>query len=165
MRISIKYYAVCIMHMSFGLKGLLKLLAFLLLTTYYLLLTTPAYAKSETTTKPPPGGIINARPPGADTGIDIGEKFGFGDLGSLGQATNQLITPAFSIAAVLVIIYFLLGAFKYLKSGGDKEEVAGARQMITHAIVGFLILMFAFLILQFLLSSLFGITGFLLFQL
>ena len=81
----------------------------------------------------------------------------------MGQATSRLVIPVFSIAAAAVVIYFLLGAFKYLSSGGNKEAVAGARGMITHAIIGFLILMFAFLILQFLISSLFGITNFQLF--
>lgn len=87
--------------------------------------------------------------------VDIGEKFGFGNIQSLGQATTQLVVPVFSIAAFLVVLYFLLGAFRYLKAGGNKEEMAGARQMISHAIIGFIILMFAFLVLQFLLSSLF----------
>lgn len=95
-------------------------------------------------------------------GVNIGEHFGFRgpEYSSLGQATSQLITPFFSIAAFLVILYFLLGAFKYLRAGGNKEEVEGARQMIQHATLGFIILMFAFLILQFLLSSLFGVIGF-----
>lgn len=91
--------------------------------------------------------------------VKIGEKFGFGGLTSLGQATSQLVVPTFSIAAFLVILYFLLGAFKYLRSGGNKEEVEGARKMISQAIVGFFLLMLSFLILQFLLSSLFGATG------
>jgi len=95
----------------------------------------------------------------AQTPIPIGEKFGFGDLTSLGQATSKLVTPIFSVTAVMVVLYFLFGAFKYIKAGGNKEEMAGARQMISHAIIGFIILMFAFLVLQFLLSSLFGITG------
>ncbi|MBI2020448.1 hypothetical protein HYS94_03415 [Candidatus Daviesbacteria bacterium] len=67
------------------------------------------------------------------------------------------------MAAVLVVLYFLFGAFKYLRAGGNKEEVEGARQMIEHAIFGFILLMFAFLILQFLLSFLFGVTNFRLF--
>lgn len=92
--------------------------------------------------------------------VNIGEKFGFGGVTSLGKITSDLITPIFSIATALVTIYFLWGAFKYLISAGNKEETAGARGMITHAIIGFIILMFAFLILQFLLSNLFGITGF-----
>jgi len=90
--------------------------------------------------------------------VDIGSKFGFGDIKSLGEATTRLVTPAFQLTAAAVVIYFLLGAFKYLTSGGNKEEVAGARQMIVHAIIGFIILMFAFLILQFILSSLFSVT-------
>lgn len=93
-------------------------------------------------------------------GVLIGKCFGFGGLTSLGQATSQLVTPTFSIASFLVIIYFLIGAFKYLRAGGNKEELQGARQMITHAMIGFIILIFAFFILQFLLSSLFGVTGF-----
>lgn len=124
------------MRMSFGLKGLLKLLAFLSLTTYYLLHTTPVHAD-----------------------VKIGEQFGFGDIKSLGDAISKLVVPGFSVAAAIVVLYFLFGAFKYLQSRGNKEEVAAAREIIIHSIIGFIILMLAFLVLQFLLSSLFGITG------
>lgn len=95
----------------------------------------------------------------AQSPIPIGDKFGFGNIISLGETTSKLVTPAFSITAVMVILYFLFGAFRYLRAGGNKEEVEGARQMISHAIIGFIILMFTFLILQFLLSGLFGDTG------
>lgn len=81
--------------------------------------------------------------------VDIGKEFGYGWITSLGEGTNKLVIPLFSVASFLVILYFLLGAFKFLKAGGNKEEVEGARQMITHAIVGFIILMFAFFILQY----------------
>ncbi len=97
-------------------------------------------------------------------GVNIGEKFGFGDIASLGEATSKIVTPIFSVAAAAVVIFFLFGAFKYLISGGNKEKIAGARDIIIHSIVGFIILMFAFLILQFLLSSLFGMTGFQIFK-
>lgn len=98
---------------------------------------------------------LNPYPVYAD--VPIGEKFGFGDITSFGQATKSLVGPIFSIASFLVILYFLLGAFKYLRGGGNKEEAAEARQMISHAIVGFIILMFAFLILQFVIFKLFNI--------
>lgn len=90
--------------------------------------------------------------------VDLGQSYAFGDVKSLGEGTSRLVVPTFSIAIATVIIYFLIGAFKMLTSGGDKEAVAGARNMIVHAIIGFVILMFAFLILQFGLSSLFGIN-------
>ena len=117
---------------------------FFSLTTCYLLLTTPTYAADCVTPE----------------GVKIGNCFGFGNITSLGQATSSLVMPIFSLAAVAVIIYFLFGALKYLKAGGNKEEVAGARQTMIHSIVGFIILMFAFLILQFLLSSLFKVTDY-----
>ena len=95
----------------------------------------------------------------AAPGIPIGEHFGFGNIKSIGEVTSQLMVPFFSIASFLVIMYFLVGAFKYLKAGGNKEDVEGGKQMITHAIIGFLLLMLSFLVIQFALSSLFGITG------
>lgn len=101
--------------------------------------------------------------PSPSPGVNIGEKFGFGWIKTFGEATSKLIVPIFSIAAVLVIFYLLAGAFKFLRSAGNKEEMEGAKQMITQAIFGFIILIFAFFILQFLLSSLFGVTGFQLF--
>ncbi len=88
--------------------------------------------------------------------IDIGKEFGFGQITSFGKITSLILPAIFSIATFLVILYFLLGAFKYLKAGGNKEEVEGGKQMITHAIIGFIILVFAFLVIQFLLSSVFG---------
>lgn len=90
--------------------------------------------------------------------VKISEKFGFGDIKSLGEATSRLVLPAFEVTAAIVIIYFLVGAFFYLKAGGDKEQLERARNMINHAIVGFFILMLAFLVIQFLLAFLFDIN-------
>ena len=92
--------------------------------------------------------------------FDIGTKFGYGNLKSFGETISLLVNPIFSLAAAGVVIYFLWGAFKLIISGGNKEEIANSRNMITHAIIGFIILMFAFLILQFLLSSIFKITDY-----
>lgn len=96
-------------------------------------------------------------------GIKIKECFGFGNITSLGDATSRLVVPAFSLAAVAVVIYFLMGAFKFLHSAGNKEEAAAARSMITHAIIGFMILIFIFFIIPFLLAKLLGVRNFILF--
>ncbi len=78
---------------------------------------------------------------------------------SLGQASGFLVGPMFELAAIAVVIYFLIGAFKYIISAGDKGQVEAARDMITHAIIGFLLLMVMFLVLQFI-PEFFGLTGF-----
>lgn len=93
--------------------------------------------------------------------VSIKDNFAFGQITSLGQGTNQLVVPVFSIATTLVVLYFLWGAWNWLISEGDKEKIEAARNIITHSIIGFFILMFTFLVLQFSLYSLFGIdTGF-----
>lgn len=99
-------------------------------------LITPAYA-------------VSATPMPTLSPVNIRDIFGFGNISSLGEGTSLLVIPAFSIAFVGVTVFIVVGAFRFLASGGDKESIAKARGMITHAIIGFLILMFIFLILQF----------------
>lgn len=123
----------CIKYYVLGIMGILLL--YIIHTTNYIIPTVYAEVK-------------------------LREKFGFGDIQSLGQATSKLVGPAFSLAAAIVVIYFLLGAFKYMRAEANKEEIEGARNMIIHAIIGFIILMFVFFILPFFLSSLFRITDF-----
>ncbi len=91
-------------------------------------------------------------------GVNIGKEFGYGNFTSLGEVASRLIVPAFSLAAFIVTWYFLWGAWDWLTSEGDKQRVADARNKITQAIVGFIILIFAFFILQFILFKLFNIN-------
>lgn len=91
--------------------------------------------------------------------LPLGKDFALGDITSLGQATSKVVRPIFDIAIIIVIIYFLIAAFRYMKAGANKEDIEGAKQMIIHSLIGFLLLMFAFLILQFLLDTLFGIQN------
>lgn len=80
----------------------------------------------------------------------LAEKYDFGGYQNLGHFISTLLPTIFSIAALGVVFYFLLGAFKWLSSGGNKEGISSARGMITHSIIGFFLLMMIFLIMQFL---------------
>lgn len=88
--------------------------------------------------------------------VDIESNYGFGWVGSLGEGLSRLIAPGIAIAAIAVVFYFLIGAVKLLTSGGDKGSVSEAKDMITHAIIGFVLLMVILMILQFLMKF-FGI--------
>lgn len=81
--------------------------------------------------------------------VDLGQNFGFGWITTLGQGFSLLVMPAFELAGVAVIIYLLIGGIKYMTSGGDKNAVAAAQQMITHAIIGFILLVLLFVIVQY----------------
>lgn len=81
--------------------------------------------------------------------VNLSNEYAFGELQSLGQIINGAMPIIFSIAALSVVIYFLIGAVKFITSSGDKNAVAGARDMIVHAIIGFILLMLLFLIMEF----------------
>lgn len=105
--------------------------------------------------------IINLVKPAFAAGFDIETQYSFagGKFNTLGGALGILIVPAFSIAATAVVIYFIIGAIRYLISAGDKNATSEARGMITHAIIGFILLMMMFLFFQFL-PEFFGLDGF-----
>lgn len=77
---------------------------------------------------------------------------------SLGQFTNRIIPLAFSITALMVVFYFLIGAFEMITSQGDKAHIVSARSKIYHSIIGFILLIALFLIMEYILSPL-GIIG------
>lgn len=93
--------------------------------------------------------------------VDINCYFGFGNISSLGQGISLLTGPAFAIATAGVVIYFVIGSVRFLLSGGDKNALEGAHKMIVHAVIGFIILIFAYLILQ-LIPQIFGLKIYLL---
>lgn len=81
---------------------------------------------------------------------ELTNQYQFGGLDSLGEGLSYFVPGVFALGAIAVTFYFILAVFKLITSGGDKETVASARNMITHAIIGFILLMMLFLILRFL---------------
>lgn len=83
-----------------------------------------------------------------------------------GSAVNPTNTPVqnvptlvvrwlFIIAAVLAIIYLVMGGIRWITSRGDKVGVEAARKQIIAAIVGLVVVAVAFLII----NVVFGILG------
>jgi len=72
------------------------------------------------------------------------------------EYTVYLWRAAITIGSLAVIVFFLLGAFTWITSGGDKTKVEDARNKITNAIVGLVLLVSSFVLLSFLSKLLFG---------
>lgn len=56
-----------------------------------------------------------------------------------------LLTP---FAAVALLIMLVVGAFKFVTSGGDPKAVAGARSTLTYAVLGVILVVASYLILK-----------------
>lgn len=54
-----------------------------------------------------------------------------------------------AVGIIAALVFLILGAIKWIISGGDKEKVAGARGQIIAAIIGLVVLLLAVVILSF----------------
>ena len=57
------------------------------------------------------------------------------------------------VVGVVSVIMIIIGGFRYIISGGDSSSVQGAKNTILYAIVGLLIVVFAQVIIRFVLTN------------
>jgi len=87
--------------------------------------------------------------------------FAFGLSGPVHPANviNAVLPYVFGAAAIAVLIYLVMGGLQMMTSGGDPKAMQGAQAKITNALIGFVIISFAFSIVS-IIGKIFGITVF-----
>ncbi|OGE31063.1 hypothetical protein A2631_05280 [Candidatus Daviesbacteria bacterium RIFCSPHIGHO2_01_FULL_44_29] len=65
---------------------------------------------------------------------------------SISTVISNIITIIFIFGVLAVLFMLITGAFNWITSGGDKENVGKARSRIINALIGLLVLALAFLI-------------------
>src|SRR3989344_4074151 len=79
----------------------------------------------------------------------IANENGVATLQGLEGVFQSVITAVLGLAAIALFLMLIAGGFKYITSGGDPKATASARNALTYAIVGMVILASAYLILRF----------------
>lgn len=79
------------------------------------------------------------------TGEEINPGTGFAD--NIGSLINGVLSFVMVIAALLVFLYLIMGGIEWITSGGDKSKTEGARNKITSAVIGLVILAASYAIL------------------
>jgi len=79
----------------------------------------------------------------------------FTDIGTL---INSALNFVMVIAALLVFMYLIWGGIEWITSGGDKGKTESARNKITSAVIGLIVVAASYAILQLTLNFL-GFTG------
>ena len=98
------------------------------------------------------GDTINLKPDSAS---------GFGSLGAftIPSIVSGLIRLSLVVAAIVFFFILVIGGIKWIASGGDKAQTEGARNQITAALVGLVIVFAAWAIVA-LINTFFGIDIF-----
>ena len=105
---------------------------------------------------------LAAFPMQAMAAIDTGEAInpGKGFATDIGSLINGALSFIMVIAALLVFLYLILGGIEWITSGGDKGKTENARNKITAAVIGLIILAASYAILLIILNFLgFGNLG------
>jgi hypothetical protein len=76
---------------------------------------------------------------------------------NFGTVVTNVVVFIIVVAVIVALIYLLYGGMKWIMSRGDKTEVESARNHITAAIVGLIIVFLALFIISILLA-LFGLN-------
>lgn len=92
------------------------------------------------------GGVESARGDGVPTNLANGDE-------SLIRRIINIMLYAIGVISVVMLIF---GGFRYVISGGQKEAVTAAKNTILYAIVGLLIAIFAYAIVQFVIGAVVG---------
>ena len=92
---------------------------------------------------------------------DINLKAG-GEFANIGNITissiiSALVILVLIIAALVFFFMLVIGGIKWITSGGDKAQTEGARNQVTAALVGLVIVFAAWAIIS-LVNSFFGIN-------
>ena len=85
----------------------------------------------------------------AAQGIILDEEInpGTGFADDFGSLLNGVLSFVMVIAALLVFLYLILGGIEWITSGGDKGKTESARNKITSAVIGLVILAASYAIL------------------
>ena len=91
-------------------------------------------------------------------GSDFGDATGLGQA-DLKETIGSLIRVALGFLGVVAVVIILLGGFKWMVAGGNDEKVAEAKRLIIAGIIGLAIILSAFAITQFVISSIVTATN------
>jgi Zn-dependent protease with chaperone function len=67
---------------------------------------------------------------------------------NLGSAVGNFVTILLILAIILSLIFLVYGGIKWITSGGDKQKIDSARSHIVAAIVGLVLSLLAYFILN-----------------
>ncbi|HCC84478.1 MAG TPA: hypothetical protein DEP87_02250 [Candidatus Pacebacteria bacterium] len=105
------------------------------------------------------GLALSAKVALAATGLkDVNIVPGTGFATDFGGLMNGLISFVMVIAAVLVFFYLIWGGIEWITSGGDKGKTESARNKITSAVIGLIVIAASYAILTLALNFL-GFTN------
>ncbi|MDA3840536.1 MAG: hypothetical protein PF572_05570 [Patescibacteria group bacterium] len=128
---------------------------FILLIASFVLMSTPVFAQNlqdafvapqsdEPSTSPQYGGVLETVASGA----------GYDSTNTFDSMIGKIIMAALSLLGIIFLILLIYAGYLWMTAAGNEQQVTKAQSMITTAIIGLVIVLSAYSISFFVLSSL-----------
>ena len=88
--------------------------------------------------------------------VDTIQNANVATLDCIPAVLQNVIVGAFAFAGIIALILIIYAGIRFVTSGGDPKQVEAARKIITYAIIGFLLILLSFAILN-LISTVTGV--------
>lgn len=89
---------------------------------------------------------------------NIGASIGLGTA-DLRTVLVNVVSWAIGLLGILAVIMVLIGGFQWLISGGDEDRVATAKRTISSAIVGLIIILLSWALVNYVIRTTANVTG------
>lgn len=89
-----------------------------------------------------PGCVIDVTDPKGNVAKDIAT------LNCIPAIFQLVLHFTFLFAGIAAVFFVLFAGIKFLTSGGDAKQVQGARQSLTYAIIGLIVILLSFAVIN-----------------
>jgi len=88
---------------------------------------------------------------------NFGDEAGYGDAG-MEEIIGTIIQIVLSLLGLVAVVLIIVGGFQWMTSGGNEEKIGKAKKLMGSALVGLIIVILAYSIATFIISSLTDVT-------
>ncbi|USN53321.1 MAG: hypothetical protein H6760_04110 [Candidatus Nomurabacteria bacterium] len=88
---------------------------------------------------------------------DIGSQIGLGGADPQTVIVN-IIQTLLGFASLVALVFVILGGFQWMLSAGNDEKIARAKKTISAAIIGIIIVLISWAIVQFVINTVLEVT-------
>jgi uncharacterized membrane protein len=100
-----------------------------------------------------PGYVGASAADQVQTGVNQAGGTDSGNSTTLADRIKTIVNVLLYVLGAIAVIMIVIGAIRYVVSGGDNSAVTGAKNTILYAVVGLIIAILAYAIVNFVVSS------------
>ena|SRR5688572_16924962 len=89
-------------------------------------------------------------------GIGSPTDIGVPNVSADNNTVGQVMSATFILIGALAVLFMLVGAARYITSNGEQPRIAQAKNTILYAVVGIVVSLLGFVIVQFVIGTISG---------